>query len=475
MSTRSSSSALALAGFALFFGLLGTLILWVCDVTLHSALLLGVAFVLLVPLVVRAVSGHLDVFEPIVLANLCLGVMFVGRPLTLLATGETDHWGYDVLPTFDEALFVSLVGILSFEVGYCSSFGRGWVRNLPAPPTFRPNRAATGGWLYLLVGGILFGAFLANQGGLALLKVLLEGRQQSNNELFLGATGYLYNGLLMWGASALIFFAVVTAGGRRAYWIAFLIPTVCLLVFYGARGARSQLLPLILAVPVFWFLWKGRRPAAFTLLIAAIAGVTLLGWMREIRTVDSNRDFFGTLAAAVTSPATEAVSILGGADTEMFDSLANELTILPERMPFQHGATITDLIVRAIPRPLWPGKPLESGDALVVALWPTHYEGSRASPAFSIIGSLYADSGYVTTGLGMFLIGAALAVGWRWLLRYQSQPVAQMIYAMGLPFIVILMRGTIPDTVARMLFLLFPLVLLMWSTRLGLRPSHSGA
>ena len=44
---------------------------------------------------------------------------------------------------------------------------------------------------------------------------------------------------------------------------------------------------------------------------------------------------------------------------------------------------------------------------------------------------------------------------------YRRQIVAQMIYAMALPFVIILLRGTIPDTLSRMLFLVVPFVLFM--------------
>src|SRR5690606_32006848 len=141
-----------------------------------------------------------------------------------------------------------------------------------------------------------------------------------------------------------------------------------------------------------------------------------------VRTAGDNRDFMGTLVASVSSPVEQALDIVGGADAEMFDSLANALLVVPERLPFQHGATVTDVLVRAVPRPLWPGKPLESNDAMVVALWPDHYARSRASPAFSIVGVFYADSGYLTVSLGMFMVGVILATAWRWLQRYHAQP-----------------------------------------------------
>ena len=266
----------------------------------------------------RAIRGRLDLFEPVVLANIALGIMFVGRPLHQLITGETTYRGYDILPTFDEALLIALIGISFFQLGYFYRPGAtAWARRLPKPPPLRPQRVAMAGWLYLLIGGLLFGTFLARQGGLGLLLILLEGRQQSNNDLFLGSTGYFYNGLLLWGASALIFFAIAVVTRRRRYWLLFLAPTLCLIVFYGVRGSRSQLLPLVLAVPVFWYLWKGRRPSARTLLLAALLGVAMMGALRELRTAGENRDFAATLLGALISPVSEAAVMKRVLETQL--------------------------------------------------------------------------------------------------------------------------------------------------------------
>jgi hypothetical protein len=52
---------------------------------------------------------------------------------------------------------------------------------------------------------------------------------------------------------------------------------------------------------------------------------------------------------------------------------------------------------------------------------------------------------------------------------------AQMLYSMGLPFVVILMRGSIPDTLARMLFYFAPLFLLLIFKRIRVRIRNAGA
>jgi hypothetical protein len=188
--------------------------------------------------------------------------------------------------------------------------------------------------------------------------------------------------------------------------------------------------------------------------------------MREIRNAGERGDAWEKLGSALMSPVTQIGDMLTGMDAEMFDSLANELSVIPERLPFHYGATISDVIVRAVPRPLWPDKPLESNDAIVNALWPDHFSKSRAGPAFSLIGVFYADSGLVSVTLGMFIVGIAAGALWAWHLRHRQLVLARLVYSMTLPFVVIFMRGTIPDMLGRALFLVVPLALLFFLTRL---------
>jgi oligosaccharide repeat unit polymerase len=457
-----------LAVYSVLTGVLIAFALAVADVSPTSLLLIGIILVLMIPLTFRTAHGRLDLFEPLVLANISLGIMFFMRPLAVLFTGKTIHLGYDVLPTFNDALLVALVGIVFFQLGYFVRWKFAWAQRLRPPSNFHPRRAVYAGWLFFILGALLFGAFLARAGGIGgVLFYLLKGRQPSNNELYLSSTGYLYGGISLWAATALIFFVSATAGRRKGYIYPFFATTLLLLGFYGAQGERAQMLPLVLAVPVFWCLWKNRRPRLGTLLVVSLIGFALLGWMREIRTVGNREDMLTKLGSAITTPLSELSDILTGLDADMFDSLSNALLVVPEHLPFQHGSIVTDILIRIVPRPLWPEKPLESNDMLVRTLWPVHSSRSRAGPASSLIGSFYADSGIITVALGMFFAGAILATLWCWLQQYRSNVNAQMIYSMGLPFVVIMMRGSIPDTLARMLYTFVPLVLVMLF--LGLR------
>ena len=132
---------LAATFWTLFAGALIVLIVVVCGLTLRGALLVAIAATLMLPLAIRNVRGGLDLFEPAVTANFAMGIMFVGRPLGDLITGETIHLGYDVLPTFDEALLVALVGVAAFQLGYLRACGGALARHFPKPPPLRPRMA----------------------------------------------------------------------------------------------------------------------------------------------------------------------------------------------------------------------------------------------------------------------------------------------------------------------------------------------
>lgn len=459
-------SALILLGALLITNIL------IAGAGIKGLLIACIILSLMVPMGLLLIQGKLDLFEPLVLGNIALGIMFIGRPLADLATGRTTHLGYDITTTFDQAMVVVLVGIVAFQLGYLSPFASLFARRLPSPTRFRPNLASQSAWIFFLLGGLLFGLFLAKGGGLGLLLILLRGRGSGNNVIFLNSTGYFYNGITVWMASALIFFALATVYKRRKYYMFFMAMTLPILIFYGARGTRSQMLPLILAVPIFWYLCRGRRPSARTLLIAAVVGIVLVGWLREIRTAatGSRGDAGAVLIKAFSSPLKQFCEILNGADDEMFDSIANELLVVPDKIGYKPEGIFTEVFVRMVPRPLWPDKPLGLNDTLVNTLWPKHYALSRASAAFSVLGPFYFDGGYVGVSLGMFMIGIVLSGIWKWFHYYSENLNAILIYSMGLPFVVILMRGTIPGTLARMLFIVIPLVLVAWFSRLRFRP-----
>lgn len=460
------------AAYPLVLGGLIAVSIGISGFGLRSLLLTGIILTLGLPQAVRSALGRWDVFEPLTLTNLALAVMFVARPLADLGTGNTVHLGYDVLPTLNLTLAVAWAGIAAFQLGYLLPVNEGLARAAGRPPSFRHGKAALGAWAFLGAGTALFGLFLMNHGGVQTLFYLLAGRQQSNNQLFLDSSGYLFNGILLFAPAALIFFALATHHRKWWHLLSFVLAAVPFVVYNVSRGTRSQLLPLFVSLFVFWYLSKERRPNLLTLLVVLLLAMSVLGWLRETRQVNSQarRQLGPALTRALGSPVRQGFGILTSADSEMVDSMANELAIVPNRVPFRFGGTLTDTVARAIPRALWPGKPLSSNDVLDKTLWPDHFSRSRAGPAFSVLGILFANSGVLGVVVGMLLIGSASNALWRWHQLNRANTLVRLVYSMALPFTVILLRGNVPDTLARMLFFVVPLVLLASASAVVLAP-----
>lgn len=451
--------AFALSAFLLISGLIS--IAWITPMSIRLVLLELLYLAIVVPICIRILRANIDLFEPAVMTSFVLALMFVARPLSDVALDNYEYLGYNIGTVFNETLFVALIGIISFQIGYyLPGLERLYSYIQYQPSIIQSQKIALAGFFYFTIGGLLFFTFLKQHGGIGFLLYLMVGRQVTDNAIFLSSTGYIYNGILMWGASALIFFSLATAWGKKIYWPFFLSITAMLLIFFGARGARSHLLPLVLAIPVFWYLWKDRRPKLRTIILAFYFGVAFIGWIREVRHVDHHTDVAEKLSRSLLSPIDTTNAIISGADNGMFDALACELIVVPELLPYQTGSTVTDIFVRAIPRTVWGEKPLEASDAVINTLWPDHYSKNRASSATTIIGPLFADTGIFTVFTGMLSIGAVLKLSWIWFMQYRAFIIAQLIYSMGLPFIIILLRGSFPDTLSRMLFLFIPIILL---------------
>lgn len=428
---------------------------------IKSILVVGLVGVLAGPLVARLVRSRFDPFEPIVVANLALLFMFVARPVADLFAAQTIHIGYDILPTFDQTLVVAVLGAASLQVGYFLPLGARLARWLPTPPQDLHEDSALAFALFILLFGVaLFSIFLVQTGASATVSSLLAGRQPSQNSLYLSSTGYFYNGLILTAPASLILFSISHTKRRRALFVGAIAAMSLLAILGILAGNRLSLLVLFGPPILFWYLARNRRPRVLSALLASYLILTVgIGFLRDSRTqvIGSPDTRIATLAQSLLNPTGQAASLILGSDDEMFDSLASELAVVPSTLPFQHGATIVDIAIRSVPRPLWPEKPLERNDAVVTTLWPAHYASSRASPAFSILGPLYADSGWVTVVIGMLLVGVLLAALWWYFQACRTVPAIQMLYATSLPLVIVLLRGSIPDTLSYMLFTIVPL------------------
>ena len=428
--------------------------------SLDAALIAAIALVCTFPIVQRMIGRRFDIFEPIVIANLALMVMYVGRPAAMLAESSQHVFkGYDITSHLQEALVLALAGAIAMQLGYASGLPRRAAARLPfasgrwdVPSTL----AFSGGLIALAL--LLFGIFLHESGGLSTLANLLRGRSSGQDTLFRNSSAYLYAApSLFWPASLLLSRSDSAKAARSR--VRRLRTTDRARHFRGrprlahhvaAASARAGelLLPLT-------------RPTAGNDLAPSVGYLVFtigIAYFRETRTQGVPVDRVAELKHVVADPTYEYRQLIfHGADNDMFESLAAETIVVPARLKASPVDFVLRTLAKPIPSAIWSGKPLAPEEELTHALYP--HEQVRASTSAGIIGSFFLAGELPGVVLGMLLVGWSFRLPWEYWRRFSAESGPQLFLAASLMFVPILLRGAVGDTLARALFGIVPLLL----------------
>ena len=206
-----------------------------------AAIVVGVAITCIVPIAVRLLQHRLDIFEPLVVANLALIVMYVGRPSAILASHSPAAFkGYDISSHIGHALVIAAVGSAALQVGYALPWAGRTARRLSAPRgRWNVQMTVIFAASLAVAACLLFSLFLYQAGGLSILAGMLKGRSLNQDSYFRGSSAYLYSApSLLWPASLLLFAMGVTER-RRRFVVAGLFMMVPLGLFAGGQGSAS--------------------------------------------------------------------------------------------------------------------------------------------------------------------------------------------------------------------------------------------
>ena len=420
-------------------------------------LVAGCAAVLALPLLWRIGHRRFDPFEPIVLFALAFGAMFVARPASILAGGEHRFWGVDVLPVLSRTLLLALVGAVAFVIGYELHGGKWLAARLPRPRPIDTGVAALGALGVASVALVALVILLPTSEGLDSLRILLGGRSGDLSELLKSSSDYFWYGSLLFAPAAFILVALAVRVRTVALCVAAVI--VCLLALsrLAPVGGRIVLLPVLGGIFVLVFLLREKRPSV--LFLAALGTVALLGsyLILHLRDPTDALTFRTAVEQLERRPHAVLDPVLHGADAEMVLALSAALTVIPEDLSYRWGgATVGNLVTRPVPRELWPGKPLTPGEEVVATIWPHLYPG--LNPAFSPLLVLYWDLGLVGVAIGMALFGLLARAFYEWFLLHRRSFAAQLLYAIGLWFVVIGARNDPVDTFVLGAFLIGPVL-----------------
>lgn len=418
------------------------------------------------PLVLRALQGRWDPFEPIHIVAVSVAVLFVARPIAEIQYHLTDYGPYLATPGFAAAMWVAIGGTAALYVGYFSRFG-GQVagRVKPLPNSWDRDRSVKFAIRVLVIGVLLTAGYIGAIGGLHVFINSFKGRSGTAG-FVLQQQGNAYFAQGPYLTIPVSFMLLAAWGRRRSLGVGLLLGSVIALALLETvpGGDRTFILQLLMPLIVMRYLRRGRRPAVLGIVAVVFVSLLAANVLVEVRNIQtrSQHPLVPTIVDAVTHPGKEIKKFMSGADPSEFTVLEVEVHQLSKGgfMNFHPGATIGSILVGPIPRRLIGTKPQSGLEHVTSDLFPAT-RTARASFGPSWLGDLYDDAGWLSVVLFCFLIGVGIRFIWDYFRANSDRAGMQMVFAATLPMLIVLVRNSLTDVVARSVFMILPVVLCM--------------
>ena len=155
---------------------------------------------------------------------------------------------------------------------------------------------------------------------------------------------------------------------------------------------------------------------------------------------------------------------IGAEDANMLDGFVLLRRFIPHIVPYRLGMNHLEILMRPIPRALWPGKPV-GGSYMVQAGLSSSDDGYTIGISPTLFGDFYSEGGAIAMVVLAIIYGVMLAklVRWTvWLHPFAGVLVRAMICAALVP---ILRGGDLAGIVAWLCMAFWPCFLLLWIKR----------
>jgi oligosaccharide repeat unit polymerase len=427
----------------------------------RTALLIALCLVSPAPIVIRAVQGRFDPFEPIQILAIVIIALFVLRPLAELHFGLQTYGPFFVRDGFNGALLIQLVGISALYLGYSLSAGRRLaprVRTLSADWDLDRATIFAAGLLGFAV--LTFAVFVLPTGGLRALlpqasSTVDPGGLTQNN------TAWVYLGPYMTIPAAFIALAVRRRRKGPLTAALFWFAVAAALVLTVPRGQRTFILALIVPVIALPYVRRMRRPSGLAVVVGLLVAVLAMNvLLRERR--GGTGDPISTAVSALTSPGDQIKAFFTGPDPSEFSVSALEYQVVPKDVPFSPGVTPLSILAGPVPKTIWSNKPRAATLNVTNYLFFQQSLLGRASNWPATFGDMYADYGFIAVALYSFLIGIGVRLLFEYYKRNESNPTVQLVFVATLPLLVVFLRSSTTDAIAQSFVLVGPILLCSW-------------
>ncbi|HEY8067158.1 MAG TPA: O-antigen polymerase [Methylosinus sp.] len=238
-----------------------------------------------------------------------------------------------------------------------------------------------------------------------------------------------YFGYVLPAATVLVATRAKARWADPRVWISILF-TAIVCAFLAQSGGRRIIGMMLGSGLLLWMILKERFSIVRAAVVAggAIGVLSLLQFILLIRNVGLE----GFLSGDVDFDDYEFAGQFHVDDN--FLRLAQIVHYFPDVVEYVGWKQIYYVLVRPIPRALWPDKPIDAGFSL-----PGLVGKSDVSLSSSIIGELHASYGLAAVAIGALLLGWA-AASWTTLLRERNEN-ARVLYCLGLMVFFVGMRS----------------------------------
>jgi oligosaccharide repeat unit polymerase len=212
---------------------------------------------------------------------------------------------------------------------------------------------------------------------------------------------------------------------RKVGWLDYrvalgIVMSFLVLAFASQSGTRGEIGVIAGSALLCWILLKSRINTAVLARVCAIL-VVLVIWMQLVLMYRNS----GLLAALDDSTGLERLQSSSIAVDDNFFRLCQVFDIIPGKIDHSWGQQLLYVLVRPIPRVLWPDKPVGPGFSFEQAIGVT-----SATLSVSAVGEFYFDFSFVGIFLGGMFYGW-LAAMWRQLLVRGRVSMGLPLYCFG--------------------------------------------
>jgi len=463
LSQLRGDSSLALTAVAVLLGLAaGGAVAWGTD---HPEVSLTIAMFLVAifPMVLRAIQGKWDPFEPITILAVCIFVIYFVRPMAELTSKPGDYLAFDrdPRPGYAGAMTIALSGSIALYAGYFLTTGKAIAQRVKALPQSWDVARSMRFVVYLLIfAALMTSVFAAAIGGPGALMRFYLGRSTQDFQQYIQTAAYFVLGPYMTIPAAIILYMAFLRE-RTLLRTVFFFAVLALVTFVVVpRGDRTYLIAIVMPLLIIPYLRREKRPSLLALLGAIGVGIIILNILIAIRHVDyrAQRGVEQTITESFTHPTREIEEFIKGVDIAEFTVMELQYIATSNGdLRLYPGATALSVITGPIPGKVIGKKPKPGAVHATDYLFPNNKRNAIFVP--SLFGDLYQDWGIPTVVFYAFIFGIFMRFVWEYFLRNKHSEGMQIVYAASLPLLVILMRDNFSLTLGRALFLILPLIL----------------